>query len=293
MIFPRLMTAMVTPFGPELEVDYEQAARLAEYLYENGSDGLVVSGTTGESPVLSDEEKSTLFQVVQDKVGNKIQVWAGTGSNDTRHSIKLSREAEKAGVAGVMLVTPYYNRPSQEGLYQHFKQIAESISIPVMLYNVPSRTGVNLLPQTVERLVQIENIVALKEASGDMDQMSLLSRLSGDSFRVYSGDDSLTLPMMALGAYGVVSVASHVVGRQIREMINSYYDGDIAKALNIHQYLFPIYKGLFVASNPIPVKEALNILGMQVGGFRPPLTSLPAKEKEFVEGLVKKYVPGK
>lgn len=289
MSAPRLMTAMITPYGDNLEVNLSQAAKLAEYLYENGSEGIVVCGTTGESPVLSADEKLQLFAAVKEKMGKRIPIWAGTGSNYTDYSIELSRKAEKTGVDGIMLVTPYYNKPSQEGLYQHFKAIAGSVSLPVMLYNVPGRTSCNLLPETVKRLAAIDNIVAIKEASGNMDQVSLLKNLVGDDILIYSGDDSLTLPMLALGAYGVVSIASHLVGKRMIEMIDAFASGDNKKAAAIHGKLFPLFKALFVTTNPVPLKEALNMLGMEVGGFRLPLTAATDNEKKQIKDILLQY----
>lgn len=286
MTVPRLLTAMITPYDDQLQVNYAKAAELAEYLANNGSQGIVVSGTTGESPVLTDEEKLKLFATVKNKLGKRIPVWAGTGSNDTAHSLELSKEAEKLGVDGIMLVCPYYNKPSQEGLYQHFKQIAGAISLPIMLYNVPGRTGINLLPETVARLAQIENIVAIKEASGSMDQVSTLMTLLPEDMTVYSGDDSLTLPMMALGARGVVSIASHLAGNEILAMIEAFNNGDNKRAVDLHKQLFPIFKGLFIATNPVPLKEALNQLGHNVGGLRLPLIEANATEKIFIQELL-------
>lgn len=283
---PRLITAMITPFDDKLQVNYAKAAEVAEYLAKNGTEGIVVAGTTGESPVLSDEEKLRLFATVKEQVGSRVSVWAGTGSNNTQHSIELSREAEKLGVDGVLLVGPYYNKPSQEGLYQHFRAIAEAINIPAMVYNIPSRTSSNILPETMARLAQIDNIVALKESSGDMNQVSQLAYLLPEGMKVYSGDDSLTLPMMALGAYGVVSVASHLVGKDIQRMITAFNNGDTREATRIHLALFPIFKGLFITTNPVPLKEAMNILGMEVGGLRLPLTRASQQEHEFIRNML-------
>lgn len=283
---PRLITAMITPFDDRLQVNYAKAAEVAEYLAKNGTEGIVVAGTTGESPVLSDEEKLRLFATVKEQVGSRVSVWAGTGSNNTQHSIELSREAEKLGVDGVLLVGPYYNKPSQEGLYQHFRAIAEAINIPAMVYNIPSRTSSNILPETMARLAQIDNIVALKESSGDMNQVSQLAYLLPEGMKVYSGDDSLTLPMMALGAYGVVSVASHLVGKDIQRMITAFNNGDTREATRIHLALFPIFKGLFITTNPVPLKEAMNILGMEVGGLRLPLTRASQQEHEFIGNML-------
>lgn len=283
---PRLITAMITPFDDRLQVNYAKAAEVAEYLAKNGTEGIVVAGTTGESPVLSDEEKLRLFATVKEQVGSRVSVWAGTGSNNTQHSVELSREAEQLGVDGVLLVGPYYNKPSQEGLYQHFRAIAEAINIPAMVYNIPSRTSSNILPETMARLAQIDNIVALKESSGDMNQVSQLAYLLPEGMKVYSGDDSLTLPMMALGAYGVVSVASHLVGKDIQRMITAFNNGDTREATRIHLALFPIFKGLFITTNPVPLKEAMNILGMEVGGLRLPLTRASQQEHEFIRNML-------
>ena len=283
---PRLITAMITPFDDRLQVNYAKAAEVAEHLVQNGTEGIVVAGTTGESPVLSDEEKLRLFATVKEQVGSRVSVWAGTGSNNTQHSIELSREAEKLGVDGVLLVGPYYNKPSQEGLYQHFRAIAEAINIPAMVYNIPSRTSSNILPETIARLAQIDNIVALKESSGDMNQVSQLAHLLPEGMKVYSGDDSLTLPMMALGAYGVVSVASHLVGKDIQRMVTAFNNGDTREATRIHLALFPIFKGLFITTNPVPLKEAMNILGMEVGGLRLPLTRASQQEHEFIGNML-------
>ncbi|MEN6349194.1 MAG: 4-hydroxy-tetrahydrodipicolinate synthase [Syntrophomonas sp.] len=289
MLFPRLMTAMVTPYNDDLTVNFQKAGDLAEYLCDNGSDGIVVCGTTGESPVLTIEEKLQLFATVKQRLGSRASVWAGAGSNNTQLSADLSREAENTGVDGIMLVTPYYNKPSQEGLYQNFKKIAGEVSLPVMLYNVPGRTSCNLLPATVARLAEIDNIAAIKEASGNMDQVSELRNLVGDKMTIYSGDDSLTLPMLALGAHGVVSIASHLVGKEIKQMIDAFVSGKVEEAAQIHGNLFAMFKGLFVTTNPIPLKEALNIIGMEVGGFRLPLCGAGEKDLVFIKKLLDSY----
>lgn len=286
MNMPRLITAMITPFDENLQVNYTKAAQLAEHLVENGTQGIVVSGTTGESPVLTEEEKLRLFSVVKAQVGDRVSVWAGTGSNDTQHSLELSRKAEQAGVDGLLLVSPYYNKPSQEGLYQHFKAVAQAVSLPIMVYNIPSRTSCNLLPDTMGRLAAIDNIVAIKESSGDMNQASQLARLLPEGVKMYSGDDSLTLPMMALGAHGVVSVASHIVGKDIQRMIVAYNNGDTMEATRIHLALFPIFKGLFITTNPVPLKGAMNMLGMEVGGVRLPLTGASEQENEAIRNML-------
>ena len=288
MVFPRLMTAMITPFNDYLEIDYTKVRELAQHLADTGSEGIVVCGTTGESPALKDEEKLEMFSVVHDAVGSRVQVWAGIGSNSTAHTVELAKEMGKLKIDGVMAVSPYYNKPSQEGLYRHFRSIAEATPLPVMLYNVPGRTGVNMLPATVKRLAAIDNIVALKEAGGNMDQMSELIRSTPPDFVIYSGDDSMTLPMMSLGAHGVVSVASHIVGREIRDMIEAYITGDVKKAAAIHGRLFPIFKVLFITSNPVPLKESLRLLGKDSGVLRGPLC--PPSEGDCLE--IKRVLQG-
>ncbi|AVX20702.1 dihydrodipicolinate synthase [Carboxydocella sporoproducens DSM 16521] len=277
MDFGRLITAMITPFTENDEVNYSEAQKIAQYLVDNGSDGIVVTGTTGESPTLTKEEKIKLYAAVKEAVGNKARVIAGTGSYNTKESIALTKEAEKLGVDGVMLVVPYYNKPCQNGLKAHFRAVAESTGLPIMLYNIPGRTGINLLPETVAELAQVSNIVAIKEASGNLDQVSQLLRLVPANFRVYSGDDSLTLPMLSLGCYGVVSVAAHIVGLQMKKMIESYLAGNIETAASLHRELIPVFKGLFITTNPVPVKTAMALKGFQVGSVRLPL--VPATEE--------------
>ncbi|ACX51511.1 dihydrodipicolinate synthase [Ammonifex degensii KC4] len=286
--FGYVLTAMVTPFDREGRLDLAQAKRLARYLVENGSDGVVVAGTTGESPTLTKEEKIALFTAVTEEIGGRATVIAGTGSNDTAQSVELTKAAEKAGVDAIMVVAPYYNKPSQEGLYRHFRTIAESTNLPVMLYNVPGRTAVNILPATVARLAQdVPNIVAIKEASGNLDQVSELRRILPDDFAIYSGDDALTLPILALGGRGVVSVVSHLVGKRLKEMISSYYSGNVTLAAKIHRELYPLMKGMFITTNPVPVKAALNLLGINVGPPRLPLVEANQAEKEKLAELLR------
>lgn len=284
--FGRLITAMVTPFNKDLTINFKQARKLADHLVKAGSDGLVIAGTTGESPTLSKTEKIELFSAVVEEVGGKAAVIANTGSYSTADSIALTQAVQKVGVDGVLLVAPYYNKPSQEGLFQHFRAIAESTDLPVMLYNIPGRSSVNILPETVARLAQISNIVAIKESSGNLEQVSELKRILPDNFAVYSGDDSLTLPILALGGKGVVSVASHLAGMRIKEMIDAYNSNNTTLATQIHLELFPVFKGLFIATNPAPVKTALNIKGWEVGSLRLPLVEITASEKEFINSLL-------
>lgn len=284
--FGRVLTAMVTPFNKDLSINYSQARKLARHLVQSGSDGLVVVGTTGESPTLTKDEKVELFRAVVEEVGGDAVVIAGTGDYSTSETVALTRAAQKVGADGVMLVSPYYNKPSQEGLYQHFKAVAESTDLPIILYNIPGRTSVNLLPQTVARLSQVKNIVAIKEASGSMDQVSELRRVLPDSFAIYSGDDSLTLPILALGGKGVISVLSHLAGERIKEMINAYTSGNTTLATDIHLELFPLFKGMFITTNPVPIKAALNLLGWDAGKPRLPLVEATAAEKESIKKLL-------
>lgn len=270
--FGRVMTAMITPFNKDGNVNYEVAEALAVYLAKHGTDTLVVCGTTGESPTLSWDEEYQLFQVVQQAVAGQAKVVAGTGSNSTAEAISATQKADKLKLDGTLQVVPYYNKPPQEGLYRHFQSIAKaSPDLPLILYNVPSRTGQNLLPETVARLAEIPNIVAVKEASGNLDQVSQIRRSIPDDFSIYSGDDSLTLPMLAVGAQGVVSVASHLVGESLQQMIRTFEQGQVQTAGQIHLQLFPLFKALFCSTNPIPVKAALRLQGWQVGTTRLPL----------------------
>lgn len=286
--FGRVLTAMVTPFDKELKVDYDKAAQMAEKLAKTGSDGIVVSGTTGESPTLSEEEKIRLFEVVVNAVGGKVAVIAGTGSYSTQDSIDLTREAEEKGVDGVMLITPYYNKPPQEGLYQHFRAIAQNTRVPVLLYNVPSRTGVNLLPETVARLAEIDNIKAIKEASGNLSQVAEIRRRTPNSFYIYSGDDNITLPVLSVGGHGVVSIASHLVGAKLKEMIDAYFGGNVKKAAEIHLRLLPFFNALFTTTNPIPIKAAIRFTGLDVGGTRLPLVDMTEEDLRVLRTTMEK-----
>ena len=270
--FGRVLTAMITPFKEDGSVNYSLAEELAAYLAEQGTDTLVVCGTTGESPTLSWDEEYQLFQVVLQAVAGKALVIAGTGSNSTSEAIAATQKAAKIGLHGSLQVVPYYNKPPQAGLYQHFKVIALACpDLPFLLYNVPSRTGQNLQPETVARLAEFENIVGIKEATGNLDQANEIRRSTPDNFKLYSGDDSLTLPLLAVGGSGVVSVASHLVGRQLQQMIQAFEKGNTQVATQIHLKLFPLFKALFATTNPIPIKTALKLKGWNVGLTRLPL----------------------
>jgi 4-hydroxy-tetrahydrodipicolinate synthase len=286
MIFGQVLTAMVTPFDQHGEIDFHAAKTLVNYLIDNGTDGLVVAGTTGESPTLTTEEKISLFKFVVEVAAGRVPVIAGTGSNNTRASISLTKQAEEAGVDGIMLVAPYYNKPSQEGLFQHFKAIAEATSLPVMLYNIPGRCAVNISVETIVRLSEITNIVAVKEASGNLDAMAEIINRTPDTFTLYSGDDGLTLPVLAIGGAGVVSVASHVIGNQMQEMVTLFKNGRVQEAAVLHRSLLPIMKALFMAPNPTPVKAALNMQGVQVGDVRLPMIPLNDDEKSALQKVL-------
>lgn len=276
-----LLTAMVTPLNQEGELHLKMVAPLVKHLMDS-CDGLVVLGTTGESPTLSSREKVLLVEEVlrvREELGKDFPVIVGTGSYCTRESIALSRKMEDFKIQGLMLVTPYYNKPTQEGLVQHFTSIAQETSLPVILYNVPSRTGCNLEAKTTINLSQLENIIAIKEASGDLDQVVSICKGTPPDFLIYSGDDKMTLPILSIGGHGVISVASHLVGAKIREMIKSFQRGLVEKAKQIHLELMPLFLGLFTTTNPIPVKEALKLIGLKVGPPRIPLTALGGKER--------------
>jgi len=285
----RLITAMVTPFDDKGEVDYGQAKKLALALLASGSDGVVVVGTTGESPTTLRAEEYRLFREIKAAVGSKGTVIAGTGSNSTAEALEATKEAEKIGVDACLLVVPYYNKPTQEGLYQHFKTVAESTSLPCIMYNVPSRTVVNMTAETVIRLSKIDNIIGVKEASGNFEQIAKIIQEAGDDFLVWSGNDSDTFPIMALGGYGIISVASHLVGKQIKQMIDSFVKGKIAEAAAIHRRLLPLVNALFIVSNPIPVKYAVNQVGFRVGKPRLPLTEPDEKTAAIIRDTLKNY----
>lgn len=284
--FGRLVTAMVTPFNDQLQVDYDKTERLIDHLVATGSEGIVISGTTGESPTLSGAEKLELFKHAVAYAKGKCHIIAGTGSNDTASSIEFTKAAQDVGVDAVMFVAPYYSRPSQGGLYAHFKALAESTDLPVMLYNVPGRTAVNMTAQTTLRLAELPNVVCIKEASGNLAQMAQIIEHAPEGFELYSGDDSLTLPTLAIGGVGIVSVAGHVVGRQMTEMIQAFLAGNHADAASLHRKLMPVFEGLFAYPSPGPTKVALEKLGIEVGGVRLPLVELNEQEKAFVYSLL-------
>jgi 4-hydroxy-tetrahydrodipicolinate synthase len=270
MDFGRLIVAMATPFRENLEIDLGRAAELARRLVDDGVDALVLSGTTGESPTLSRQEKIDLIKTVKETV--HVPIIGNAGTNDTKVSIRNALDAEAAGADGLLLVAPYYNKPDQGMLYDHFAAIASAVRIPSMLYNVPGRTGISIRPETIARLSQgVPNITMLKDAAGVLDDTTIVMKEAAPGFRVYTGEDSLTLPSLAIGAYGVVSVTAHVAGRLMKKMIEAYLAGKNAEAAALHQKLQAINKALFLQPNPVPVKRALGLCGFDVGPLRPPL----------------------
>ncbi len=285
--FGRVITAMVTPFTQDGRVNYDMAAKFAEHLISQGTESILVCGTTGESPSLSWQEEHELFFVVKQAVGSRGKVIAGTGSNSTTEAIAATQKAAKLGLDGSLQVVPYYNRPPQEGLYRHFEAIAAACSdLPLILYNIPGRTGQNMQPETVAKLAELENIVAIKEASGNLDQVSKIRLLTPSNFAIYSGDDSLTLPILAIGGMGVISVASHLVSPHLQQMIQAFDSGKNAVAREIHFKLLPLFKVLFCTTNPIPVKAALKIQGWDMGDPRLPLCELnPELQSQLLEVL--------
>jgi len=286
-LFGRILTAMVTPFKKNGEVDYELAIKLSNYLFQTGSDGVVLCGTTGESPTLSWAEQHDLFMAVKGSLDSKCKVIVGTGSNCTSEAIEATKKAYKSGADGALIVVPYYNKPPQEGLYQHFSSIAAAAKdLPLMLYNIPGRTGCNMLPNTVNKLMNFSNILSIKAASGRIEEVTELRTVCGSKLSIYSGDDSLLLPMLSVGAVGVVSVASHLVGTQLKEMIDLFLKGNVSNALDIHEKLQPLYKALFETTNPIPIKAALELSGWQVGSPRKPLISLDKEKKESLLKII-------
>ncbi|PPA72010.1 4-hydroxy-tetrahydrodipicolinate synthase [Jeotgalibacillus proteolyticus] len=289
MNFGRVSTAMATPFTQQGAIDFEQTTKLINYLLDNGTESLVIAGTTGESPTLSSQEKIDLIKHTVNAVNGRVPVIAGTGSNNTEGSIELSKKAVEAGADAIMLVAPYYSKPSQEGLYQHFAAIAEEVDVPVMIYNIPGRSAVNILPETIIRLSLIDNITAVKEASGSLDQMTeILSNVKKD-FLVYSGDDGLTLPLLAIGGHGVVSVASHVAGNEMQRMITAFEEGRFQEAAFMHQQLLPVIRALFAQPSPGPVKVALSDQGIDCGSLRLPLVPLVEAEKESLRAVLEHF----
>lgn len=289
--FGHILTAMVTPFKSDLSIDFEGTEKLVNHLVQTGTDTIVVAGTTGESPTLTHDEEREVCKLVQKTAGGKAKVVLGAGSNCTKTAVSSTKEAEKLGVDGILTVVPYYNKPNQKGLIEHFSQIAKATSLPIILYNIPGRTGITMQPETIAELAnKFENIVANKDATGDLEITSQTVELCPKDFIIYSGDDSLTLPMLSVGATGVISVASHIVGNELKDMVNYFLEGKVSDARNIHQKLFPLFKALFWEPNPTCVKAALEYKGICKATLRPPLVALDANKKKDLEKLVDKCV---
>jgi len=279
--FGNVITAMVTPFDKQGDVDYKKAIELANYLIDHGTDTILLAGTTGESPTLTHEEEYQLFKKIKYEIGTKALIMAGTGSNCTKTAMNATRKAEECGIDAVLQVVPYYNKPSQEGLYQHFSTIATHTKLPIMLYNIPGRSSAKLEVETIQRLAGVKNIVSIKEASGSVDIIKQLRAALPEKFKIYSGDEALTLSFLEAGAVGVVSVASHCVGIQLQEMVSFYHQEEYIEAEKINKKLKPLFDVLFITSNPVPVKAALRLMGMDVGSVRLPLVE--ANELEVTQ----------
>ena len=287
--FGRLLTAMVTPFNAKGQVDYAQAQKLAKALLASGSDGLVVSGTTGESPTLTTAEKLRLFDEVRAATGKRVTIVAGTGNYNTQESIELTKRAEKTGVDACLLTVPYYNKPNQEGLYQHFKAIAGSTRLPCIIYNVPSRTITNLAAETAIKLSKIDNIAGIKEASADFGQIARIIDGVDSDFMVYSGNDADTFPILGLGGYGVIGVITHLVGSQYKKMMDLFFAGKIEQSARLHRSFIPLINTMFMIGSPMPIKYALNYLGFRVGKPRLPLVVPDEKTRAVIEQTLKNY----
>lgn len=281
--FTGTIVALVTPFK-NMVVDYDKLEELVEYHIENGTSGIVPCGTTGESPTLTHNEHEKVITKVVEKAKGRIPVIAGTGSNNTSEALRLTKYAKEAGADSALMITPYYNKPTQEGLYKHYRAIAEEVDIPIIVYNVPSRTGVSIFPETVARLYELKNIVAIKEASGNIDQTSQILKLC--DITVLSGDDSLTLPILSVGGKGVISVVANILPREISEMVSSFLGGKVEESQKMHKKLFPICKAMFIETNPIPIKTAMKLLGRLNGEMRLPLCEMGnAHEKQLLDTL--------
>lgn len=289
--FGRLLTAMVTPFNADGSVNYEKAADLAEWLINNGSDGLVVAGSTGEAATMSAEEKLELFRVVVNRINKRVPVIAGTGSNNTADSVKMTKMAEAMGVDGALIVGPYYNKPTQEGFYQHFAAVAQSTGLPIIVYNVPGRTASNIFPAIVARLAaDFENIVAIKEAAGNVAQVAELYSVLPEEFTIYSGDDGLILPFMSVGATGLISVLSNIGGGILQDVMQAYEDGRVREAAKLNARMVPLANAMFIETNPIPVKAAVTLVtGIDAGQPRLPLTPMEPANKAKMVAVLQEY----
>lgn len=291
-LFGRVITAMITPFDDSDKIDFKAVEKLVNHLIQTGTSAIVVSGTTGESPTLDTQEKKDLLKFVLETAGNRAKVIMGTGYNDTRKSVEASREAEKLGAHGLLVVAPYYNKPSQGGLLAHFGEVANSSILPIIVYNIPGRTGINITSETMLKLVdKHKNIHALKDSTGSVDQTGEIAGAARKDFRIYSGDDYLTLPFLSVGAAGVISVASHIVGSPIKEMCDAYFDGKLDRARELHYKYLPIFKALFAAPNPTCPKYALSKMGMCKENLRLPLIPLDAQQKATLDKVLEQFAP--
>lgn len=288
--FGEMITAMITPFNQDLSIDYKSLEKLIEHLIKTGSDSILVAGTTGETPTLTHEEEAQMFDFVKQTVNRRVKIIMGTGSNSTQTAVSSAIKAQESGADAILTVVPYYNKPSQKGIYAHFSDIAKSVDIPIILYNIPGRTGINMTPDTIASLAQeFKNIVAVKQSNADLDLISEIKIKSPSNFVVYSGDDSLTLPMMSIGAYGVISVASHVIGKELKQMIKLFKIGKITEAIELHLKLYPIFKKIFMAPNPVPIKAILAEIGLIKEYVRKPLVTLSEQEKTDLMSVANKY----
>ena len=285
-----VITAMITPFNKDLSIDYKALEKLVNHLIETGSDAILVAGTTGETPTLSHEEEVELFKFVKKVVNGRVKIIMGAGSNSTQTAVESSKRAKELGADAILTVVPYYNKPSQKGMYEHFSAIAKAVDLPIILYNIKGRTGVDMQPKTIAKLAhEFKNIVAVKQSNSDLDLISDMKKLCPEDFAIYSGDDSLTLPMLALGVHGVISVASHIEGKKIKEMITNFKNGNVKEALKLHLYLYPLFRKLFMAPNPVPVKAALARLGIINEYVRLPLVLLDEDEKKELFSVTDNY----
>ncbi len=285
-----IITAMITPFNEDLSIDFNSLEKLINHLIKTGSEAILVAGTTGETPTLSHEEEAELFAFVKKIVNGRVKIIMGAGSNSTETAVKSSINAKTMGADAVLSVVPYYNKPSQKGMYEHFSAVAKAVDLPIILYNIPGRTGVNMQPSTIARLAhEFKNIAAVKQSNSDLDLISDIKLLSPSDFVIYSGDDSLTLPMMSLGAHGVISVASHIAGLDMQKMVKAFKAGNYENALKIHLQLYPLFKKLFMAPNPVPVKAALANLGIIKEYVRKPLVVLDKDEKSELMTIINRY----
>lgn len=287
MEFGKYLSVIVTPFNPDNTINYDAILKVANYMIDGGVEGLIIAATGGESATMSLEERIALTKFMKKEVGNRVPIIVGTGTNNTAASIETTKAIEAAGADAVLLVSPYYNKPNQEGLYQHFKAIAESTSLPVFLYNVPGRTGVSIAPDTIARLAQVPNIYGMKDASGNMDNLTTLLRTVPEHFKVYTGDDNLAVPALSIGVYGLISVCAQVAPAPIKEMMDAFRAGELEKAAKMHRDLFPLLDVMFIASNPVPTKVALNLMGYEVGGVRLPLTMPGKGQAEKIAAVLK------